>query len=130
MANMEIRINEFLSTNEIDENVKDSLVDLINSCFADYVTHMSTEWLSAAVPVAKKAPAKTVKKAEKCDDPTECESEAELNLRCTSAILDGYCRTHKLRVGGEGGKATRVARVWRHIQGTSDEDDFSPRGKA
>ena len=131
MANMETRINQFLLTNEIDDSVKDSLIDLVNGCFADYVSHMSSEWMSAAAPATKKATAKTaVKKADKTEDPSECESEQELNLRCTTAVLDEYCRTHKLRVGGEGGKANRVARVWRHMQGTTIDDDFSPRSKA
>ena len=125
---METRINQFLFTNEIDESKKDALVDLINSCFADYVSYMSSEWISA--PAAKKTTAKAVvKKVEKTEDPSECESEQELNLRCTTSVLDDYCRTHKLRIGGEGGKTNRVSRVWRHMQGVSDEDDFSPRSK-
>jgi len=127
MASMDSRINEFLQTHEIDESVKDSLVDLINNCFANYVSHMSAEWISSSV--AKKVSTKSVKKADKTEDPTECESEDELNLRCTTVILDNYCRTHKLRIGGEGGKAARVGRVWRHMQGVSDENDFSPRNK-
>ena len=129
MANMETLINEFIAEHEMDESAKDSLIDLVNKCFTSYVTHMSSEWLVAAAPVTKKAAGTKKPKAEKCEDPTECGTEQELNERCTTAVLDDYCRTHKLRIGGEGGKAARVARVWRHIQGASDEDDFSPRNK-
>jgi len=129
MANMEVLINKFLADNELDESVKDSLIDLVNNCFTTYVTHMSAQWIVAATPATKKAAATKKTKVEKCEDPTECESDTELNERCTTAVLDDYCRTHKLRIGGEGGKAARVARVWRHIQGASDEDDFSPRSK-
>jgi len=127
MANMELLINNFLITNEIDESAKDSLVDLINGCFTSYVTHMSSEW--STIP-AKKPSTKVSKKTDKTEDPTECKSEEELTLRCTSTVLDGYCRTHKLRIGGEGGKATRVGRVWRHMSGKNDENDTSPRSKA
>jgi hypothetical protein len=132
MANMEILINEFIAAHELDESAKDAVIDLVNSCFTAYVTHMSAQWITSAAPVTKKAAAAAATKkpkVEKCEDPTECETEAELNERCTTAVLDDYCRTHKLRIGGEGGKASRVARVWRHIQGASDEDDYSPRSK-
>jgi hypothetical protein len=126
MANMEIEITQFLAANELDAGLKEATIDLVNKCFTIYITHMSSQWLTAAPPAA---PKKAVSKVEKSEDPTECESETKLNMRCTTAVLDEYCRTHKLRIGGEGGKAARVSRVWRHMQGESDADDFSPRNK-
>ena len=128
MANMEIEITQFLTANELDAGLKEATIDLVNKCFAIYIGHMSSEWLTAPVQVpSKKVIAKS--KVEKTGDPTECDSETDINLRCTTAVLDEYCRIHKLRIGGEGGKAARVSRVWRHMHGESDEDDFSPRNK-
>lgn len=124
MANMEIRINSFLAENNLDESVKDSLIELVNGCFSDYVAHMSREWLTA-VPSTKTTTVKATK-AEKLDDPALAESVEDLR-NCTSVVLNDYCRDKKLRVGGN--KKDIMERVWRHLQGESTDDDSSPRSK-
>jgi hypothetical protein len=133
MANMEIEINAFIASHELDESAKDELVKLVNKCFSIYVSHMSSEWLSAAAPTsapAKKAAAtkKTAAKAEKIENAADAESLDQLiSTACTSTVLNDYCRENGLRIGGV--KKDIASRVWRHLQGESEDDDISPRSK-
>jgi hypothetical protein len=126
MANMQIRIDEFIATNELDESVTDSLIDLINGCFSDYVSHMSKEWLTAKVPATKTT--KKAGKAEKLETAADAESLEQLKSNAvTSVILNDYCRENGLRIGGT--KKEIAERVWRHLQGEHTDDDISPRSK-
>jgi len=91
---------------------------------------MSSTWLSAAAPAsapAKKATA-TKKKAEKLENAADADSLDQLTSpTCTSTVLNDYCRANGLRIGGV--KKDLAARVWRHLQGESDDEDISPRSK-
>ena len=97
MANMEDRIDNFIAENNFDENIKDDLIDLINGCFTDYVTHMAQEWLST--PTAKKSTSVTTKtKKIKLDDPTQADCP-EMLMNCTILTLNEYCKkTNKRQV--------------------------------
>jgi hypothetical protein len=127
MANMQIRINEFIASHELDESITDSLIDLINGCFSDYVAHMSKEWLTANVP-AKTTKKAAASKTEKLETAADAESLEQLKSNaCTSVILNDYCREHGLRIGGT--KKEIAERVWRHLQGEQNDEDTSPRSK-
>ena len=123
MANMDSRLNQFISENGLDEEIKDSLIELVNGCFADYVSHMSKEWSST--PVSTKSPPK--EKKVKLEDPTEAEKIEDLR-KCTSIILNEYCKTHELKIGGD--KKDIMGRVWRHLQGETSDDDTGRKAKA
>ena len=122
MANMETRIDQFIAEKGIDEEIKDSLIELVNGCFADYVSHMSKEWLSNPIKTVQ-----TKEKTEKLKDPTEAEAIEDLR-KCTSVILNEYCKTHELKIGGT--KKDVMNRVWRHLQGETSDDDAGRKVKA
>ena len=127
MANMQIRINEFIATNNLDESVTDSLIELVNGCFSDYVSHMSKEWLTADVS-AKPAKKVAAGKGQKLLTASDAESLEQLkSTACTSVTLNDYCRENGLRIGGT--KKEIAERVWRHLQGEQNDDDVSPRSK-
>ena len=128
MANMQTYIEKFIAEHDLDEGITDPLIELVNKCFTDYVSHMSAEWLTAEIPTAKKTTKKAAAtKAAKLEDASEAESLEELKRNCTSIVLNNYCREHKLRIGGN--KDDIAERVWRHLQGEQTDDDISPRSK-
>jgi hypothetical protein len=119
MANMQNRINQFIESNNLDESATDSLVDLVNGCFKDYIEHMASDWLT--VPIIKPK----LKKLAQCSD---AETIDELKgTKCTTNLLSEYCRTNSIRVGGT--KKDMAERVWRHLQGESSDSDNSPKSK-
>ena len=125
---MQTYIEKFIAEHDLDEGITDPLIELVNKCFTDYVSHMSAEWLTAELPTkkaTKKAAAST--KAEKLEDASEAESLDELKRNCTSIVLNNYCRDNKLRIGGN--KQDIAERVWRHLNGEQTDDDVSPRAK-
>ena len=124
MANMENLVDAFIVENDLDENIKDALIDLVNGCFCKYVGHLSREWLST--PVSNKSTSVSKTKKDKLEDPAEATSIDDLR-NSTVDILNSYCRTHGLRIGGT--KNVIMERVWRHIQGESSDEDISPRSK-
>jgi hypothetical protein len=119
MANMEDRIDSFIAENGLDENAKDAVIELVNGCFTDYISHMAKEWLKNPVDNKSKKNITKSKKA-KFEDPTAAESIDDL-MNCTTAILTEYCKNNKLKVGGT--KTDLSGRVWRHIQGESSDED-------
>ena len=124
MANMNNRVDAFISENGLDESIKDAVIELVNGCFGDYVGHMSKEWLSTPVSNGKSSASKT--KKEKLEDPTEATCIEDLR-KCTTIVLNQYCKNNGLKVGGN--KPEISGRVWRHIQGDSSDDDVSSRSK-
>jgi hypothetical protein len=123
MANMEDRIDNFIAENNFDENIKDDLIDLINCCFTDYVTHMAKEWLST--PTAKKSTSVTAKtKKIKLDDPTQADCP-EMLMNCTILTLNEYCKKTNIKTGGN--KTELVERVWAHMQGNEVDDDVKSK---
>jgi len=119
MANMENRIDSFITENGLDENAKDVVIELVNGCFTDYISHMAVEWLKNPVDNKSKKNITKSKKA-KLEDPTVAETIDDL-VNCTTAILTEYCKNNKLKVGGT--KTDLSGRVWRHIQGESSDED-------
>ena len=119
MANMEDRIDSFIAENGLDENAKDAVIELVNGCFTDYISHMAVEWLKNPVDNKSKKSITKSKKA-KLEDPTEAQSIDDL-MNCTTAILTEYCKNNNLKVGGT--KTDLSGRVWRHIQGESSDED-------
>jgi hypothetical protein len=128
---MQIDIDAFVSKHKLDDSSKEELIDLVNGCFTKYIQHMSSDWLSSDAPVpAKKAATtkKAVSKVEKLENASEAESiEQLISTACNTALLNDYCRENGLRIGGK--KAEVAGRVWRHLQGESEDDDVSPRSK-
>ena len=129
MSNMQTYINEFISTNGLDESVTNSVIDLVNKCFSDYVSHMSAEWLNAEIPAKKTKKTTTpAAKVEKLENAADADSLDQLKgPSCTSVVLNDYCRSNELRIGGT--KKEIAERVWRHLQGETSENDISPRSK-
>jgi hypothetical protein len=128
MAKMEDRIDAFISENGLDENIKDALIEVVNGCFSDYVSHMAKEWIATPVPATKATKKSPAGKAEKLDTAADAESFEQLkSTACTSVMLNDYCREHGLRIGGT--KKEIAERVWRHLQGETLDDDISPRSK-
>ena len=126
MANMENRIDSFIAENGLDENAKDAVIELVNGCFTDYISHMAVEWLKNPVDNKSKKSITKSKKA-KLEDPTVAQSIDDL-MNCTTAILTEYCKNNKLKVGGT--KTDLSGRVWRHIQGESSDEDTKNTKKA
>ena len=118
-------IDAFIAANNLDEEIKDSLVDLVNTCIGGYVKNMSKEWMNTAVS-SKSDSAVKATKLEKLEDPSEAKSLADLNA-CTSVILNAFCKENGLKVGGV--KKDIKERVWRFLEGNSSEEDISPRSK-
>jgi len=117
---MENRIDSFIAENGLDENAKDAVIELVNGCFTDYISHMSKEWLKNPVDNKSKSSKNTKSKKTKLEDPSVAESIDDL-MNCTTAILTEYCKNNNLKVGGT--KTELSGRVWRHIQGESSDDD-------
>ena len=67
-----------------------------------------------------------VLKADKIDDPSTVQSEAELS-NCTTGVLNQFCKNNTLKQGGN--KSELIQRVWRFIQGKSLPDDKSSLSK-
>lgn len=127
---MQTYIQEFCTENDLDDSKQQELIDMVNKCFTCYITHMSEEWLTAAPKKASSSGTTGTKKekVEKIESAADAVSLEQLNSpACTAKILSDYCREHKLRIGGK--KEDQAARVWRHLSGTPDEDDTSPKGK-
>jgi hypothetical protein len=120
MSTINDRINAFISKYDLNDTqeFRDGLGDFVAGCWEDHFKICMNETIPAK--------ASKVTKSEKIEDPTECKEINDLR-NCTSAILDEYCKTHGLRVGGT--KKEKMDRVWRHLQGNNSEDDISPRGK-
>jgi len=121
MTNMETMVDKFMTEHSIDEDMKESIIDLLNGCFTDYVSHMAASWLDMPVG-GNKANSGTNKgsKKDKLENPAEATSLDELR-NCTSVILNEFCKDNKLKIGGN--KKDIMERVWRHIQGKGSDDD-------
>jgi len=124
MSSIDSRIMAFITENDLDEGIKDSLIDLVQGCFTDYVSHMSGEWLQAPISSKKESVPKT--KKEKLDDPTEATSLEDLR-KCTADILNAYCKENGLKIGGN--KHDIMERVWRHVEGNSSDEDLGRAAK-
>ena len=122
-----------------DPGAKDSMIDTINSCFKVYAEYMSKDLLTdkkvnkaakaAKADKADKAekPAKTAKAERKVlENPAEATSMDALN-GCTIQILAKWCKDHEMKVGGK--KEEVVARVWRHLQGETSDEDKTPKAR-
>jgi len=130
MASMQIEIDAFIAKYNLDDSANGEIIELVNSCFAKYVSHMSSQWLVSEVPAAgkKAATKKTTSKTEKIENAADAESlEQLISSACTTTLLNDYCRENGLRIGGV--KKDAAARVWRHLQGETEDDDISPRSK-
>ena len=123
-----------------DPGAKDSMIDTINSCFKVYAEYMSKDLLAVKEPRAKAAktakadkaessakPAKAAKADRKVlENPAEATSMDALN-GCTIQILAKWCKDHEMKVGGK--KEEVVARVWRHLQGETSDEDKTPKAR-
>ena len=128
-----------------DPGAKDSMIDTINSCFKVYAEYMSKDLLTdkklnKAAKAAKPAkdpkepkepkepkPAKAAKAERKVlENPAEATSMDSLN-GCTIQILAKWCKDHEMKVGGK--KEEVVARVWRHLQGETSDEDKTPKAR-
>ena len=121
---METMIDKFITEHSFDEDIKEPIIDLINGCFTDYVSHMAASWLDTPVGNngTNKVNSGTNKgtKKDKLENPAEATSIDDLK-NCTSVILNGFCKDNKLKIGGN--KKDIMDRVWRHIQGEGSDDD-------
>lgn len=124
MSAMESIIDNFIGTNNFDESIKDSLIEVVNKCFTCYVEHMSSEWLNN-VPVTKTkavgSPKTKTTKADKLEDPTEATSLEDLR-RCTSVTLNTFCKENGLKTGGN--KKELSDRVWAYIEGQQSDKEI------
>ena len=121
-----------------DPGAKDSMIDTINSCFKVYAEYMSKDLLAdkkvnKAAKESKpkdETPVKAAKtsKAERkvLENPAEATSMDALN-GCTIQILAKWCKDHEMKVGGK--KEEVVARVWRHLQGETSDEDKTPKAR-
>jgi hypothetical protein len=91
-------IDAFITDNNLDEEIKDSLIDLVNKCFTGVVTTMSKEWLGSSISNKSEKSVKT-SKSPKLENPADATSIDDLEL-CTSVILNAFCKENGLRVGG------------------------------
>jgi hypothetical protein len=130
-------LNEYSLT---DPGAKDSLIEVINSCFKVYAQYMSKELLdskeSQKKPKEPKEPKEPKKESQKkprkesgvaaLENPADATSLSQLE-ECTVQVLSKFCKEHSLKVGGK--KESLSLRVWRFLQGeTSDEDRSSVKG--
>jgi len=118
-------IDTFIADNNLDEEIKDSLIDLVNKCFTGVVTTMSKEWLGSSVSTKSEKTTKTSKNP-KLENPADATSIDDLEF-CTSVILNAFCKENGLKVGGN--KKEIKDRVWRFIEGNSSDEDKSSRSK-
>jgi hypothetical protein len=122
-------LNEYSLT---DPGAKDSLIEVINSCFKVYAQYMSKELLDSNTPKESQKKPKEPKKPKKesgvaaLENPADATSLSQLE-ECTVQVLSKFCKEHSLKVGGK--KESLSLRVWRFLQGeTSDEDRSSVKG--
>ena len=123
-----------------DPGAKDSMIDTINSCFKVYAEYMSKDLLAVKEPKAKAAKTAKAEKTESSakaakaakterkvlENPAEATSMDALN-GCTIQILAKWCKDHEMKVGGK--KEEVVARVWRHLQGETSDEDKTPKAR-
>ena len=125
-ATYDAMIDAFISENSLDEEIKDSLIELVQRCMVGVVGAMSKEWLGASVSAKSEKSTRTSKNP-KLENPADAESIDDLEY-CTSAIMNLFCKEKGLKVGGN--KKEIKERVWRFIEGNSSDEDKSSRGKA
>jgi len=118
MANIESRVNKFITDNEIDESFKDELIQFVNGCFTDYVSNISKHWLGSTINGNKVNKSEKVSKSSKLENPSDAKTIDDLN-NCTSVILNEYCKKNGIKVGGN--KKEIKERIWSHLQGESTE---------
>jgi hypothetical protein len=131
MANMDSYLSAFIAENELDESLKEKLIELINRSFGDYVAHLSKDWYSTDTPVSNGKNDKTgsikANKADRLDNPLDAESQDDLR-RCTSVVLNEFCKNQDLKQGGN--KKNLIERVWRYVQGDTSDEDKKARTKS
>ena len=125
MATMEEIIDNFITENNLDTVLKESLCDCFSNCMGALAKHIMDK------PIPDTETSKTVKsqkvlKADKIDDPSSVQSYDELR-NCTTGTLNEFCRKVELKVGGN--KKEIMDRVWRFLQGTGSDEDKSSRSK-
>jgi len=125
MSSLEEVVNEFIAEHELDADMKDPLCGLYNKLNEVLFKHLYSDKTPVSEPKKEKKSQKVLK-ADKLEDPATAESEEQL-AKCTTGILNTFCRENSLKVGGN--KAEIVERVWRFLQGTSSDDDVSNRNK-
>ena len=125
MASIDTIVDSFIAENELDSEIKPALQGLVNKCFEGVFKHI----YSVPIPNTdgtSKTKTQKVLKADKIEDPTDCETREQLH-NCTTKTLNDFCKKQNLKVGGN--KTEAIDRVWRHLQGTGSEDDKSSRNK-
>ena len=129
---MDSIVDSFLQEYSItDPGAKDSLIEVVNSCFKVYAQYMSKDLLGSEESKNPKEPKKNPKEPKEpktpknpkvavLENPADATSLAQLG-ECTIQVLSKFCKEHSLKVGGK--KDSVSLRVWRFLQGeTSDED--------
>ena len=118
-STINVRIQKFISTHELDESITDELTVLVKKCISDLYDHVKD------TPAPEKSKTKGSKgtKIENISDANSIDDLRDI----TKDILNDYCKENSLRVTGT--KKEIIERVWRHIQGDSSDDDISPRSK-
>jgi hypothetical protein len=125
MASIDTIVDSFIAENELDSEIKPALQGLVNKCFEGVFKHI----YSVPIPNTdgtSKTKTQKVLKADKIEDPTDCETREQLH-NCTTKTLNDFCKKQNLKVGGN--KTEAIDRVWRHLQGTGSEEDKSSRNK-
>ena len=127
MTSIENIIDSFIAENELDSEIKEPIIDLINQCMNGICRQILSDKIpETPVAAVTKTKSQKVLKADKIEDPSAVESREELH-NCTTGILNQFCKDSGLKVGGN--KAVIIDRVWRHLQGTSSDEDKSSRSK-
>ena len=126
MSSVETIIDSFVAEYELDSEIKEPIIDLINQCMNACCRQLLSEKIPDTPVAATKTKSQKVLKADKIEDPSTVESREELH-NCTTGILNQFCKDSGLKVGGN--KAVIMDRVWRHLQGTSSDEDKSSRTK-
>jgi len=127
MTSIETIIDSFIAEHELVDEIKEPIIDLINQCMNGICRQLLSEKIPEATgAVVTKSKSQKVLKADKIEDPSTVESREELH-NCTTGILNQFCKDSGLKVGGN--KAVIMDRVWRHLQGTSSDEDKSSRSK-
>lgn len=125
MSTLELIITTFITEHELDEAIQEPLIDLVNKCMEGLFKHVYSEEIPDwAGKVSTGGKTQKVLKADKIEDPTLCEKQEDLR-NCTTGVLNQFCKDNLLKIGGN--KKELMDRVWRHLQGTSSEDDKSKR---
>lgn len=125
MASIDTIVDSFITENELESEIKPALQGLVNKCFEGVFKHI----YSVPIPNTdgtSKTKTQKVLKADKIEDPTDCETREQLH-NCTTKTLNDFCKKQNLKVGGN--KTEAIDRVWRHLQGTGSEEDKSSRNK-